>query len=111
MIFPLGRILPPQLERARAQLRLPGNPEAGAADLERASVLLPADPRPDPRPDTQRAILAKKQGQVAEYRRLCTALLTRFGERENPHVLAPVLWACALVPGAVNDPKRLAVLA
>jgi WD40 repeat protein/tetratricopeptide (TPR) repeat protein len=57
------------------------------------------------------AQLCLRVGNVAGYRKACATMLKRFGQSEDPEVLALVLWTCVLAPNAVADPAALVRLA
>jgi tetratricopeptide (TPR) repeat protein len=46
-------------------------------------------------------------GQPEEYRRVCAAMVARFGEAEDAPVLIRVVYTCLYLPDAVPDPAQL----
>ncbi len=53
------------------------------------------------------ACLAMRSGDAAAYRRVCTAMVKRFGDADDIHQCCDLAWACGLADNAGMDPSLL----
>jgi tetratricopeptide (TPR) repeat protein len=74
-----------------------------AADFARAFELNPEHQQAGPRV----ALLRLRAGDTAGYRQHCSVLLEQARKTRSPSLANNLVWACALAPGAVGDPKPL----
>jgi serine/threonine protein kinase/tetratricopeptide (TPR) repeat protein len=58
-----------------------------------------------------RALVNLQMANKDEYRKVCTAMLTRLGNTKDPQTAARVVYTCVVAPYAMPDPARLVPLA
>src|SRR5262249_26451221 len=77
--------------------------DKAAADLAKAAALTAGDKAHDALTWYYLALVRCQTGDAAGYRKVCAAMLKRFGQSPDPQAVAWAGWTCVLAPDALTD--------